>query len=123
MDDSNTPGQAAQKKFGSGVVYLVIIVVVIICFVLIAANFFAGNKKQNPLPRTTTPSSSIAPTVSLKVRGLPVTPTVTEPVEEQSYCNSDADCKKGEKCEVVGPLIANRPVRKVCTPPGVVNPM
>lgn len=37
-------------------------------------------------------------------------------------CKSDSDCKVGEKCMVIGPLIANQPVRRVCVSPGQVLP-
>jgi hypothetical protein len=50
-------------------------------------------------------------------------PTPTEANQNQATCTSDADCKKGLKCITVGPIVANQPVKKVCSQEGVVSPL
>jgi hypothetical protein len=44
-------------------------------------------------------------------------------VPAQTGCNSDSDCQNGATCMVVGPLIANQPVRKMCIPKGSAAPL
>ncbi len=41
----------------------------------------------------------------------------------QTSCNTDADCRTGEKCMTVGPIIANRPLHKTCVKEGTAVPL
>lgn len=49
--------------------------------------------------------------------------TPTESNQNQTACNTDADCKRGTKCITIGPIIAGQTVKKVCSQPGIANPL
>lgn len=52
-----------------------------------------------------------------------LTESTSTPQPTQSLCNSDSDCPTGSTCITQGPLIANQPVKKVCSQPGTANPL
>jgi len=43
--------------------------------------------------------------------------------QNQTGCNTNSDCQNGAACMVEGPIIAHKPIRKVCVPKGQAVPL
>jgi len=43
--------------------------------------------------------------------------------QNQTSCASDADCEKGAKCMTIGPIVANQPVKKICSQENAAIPL
>lgn len=98
-------------------VFFVILVIILLAVTYVAYLFLSGGMKPRIYPApspvvTAEPVSSASP-------GLTATPGAAE---AESSCNSDSDCKQSESCKVVGPIIANQPLKKVCVPEDQVVP-
>ena len=125
MDTNIESGkQPSLKKSNFGSKFFLFVLFVIILIIIISgANLFLGKKNIKP-------SSIISPSPAA-VHSLPlhISPPVPTPgtsdngITGQVSCSSDTDCKKGESCQVTGPIIAHQPIRKVCVRRGQMLPM
>lgn len=117
MDKTQPPDWLKTLALGFTIVSIGIAIAIVGYVLVITRN--QTNKQNNRLTPSPTPIQS-SPTSSLF-------PSWASPKESTSTavisCSNNSDCKNGESCTTVGPIVANQPARKVCVPKGQVAPL
>lgn len=97
------------------IVFVYIFLLLLIFFGIYYFIFFVKGKNSN----STTSLSIISPKPTSSI----ISPKLTITSQPEKTCNSNKDCKKDEVCLTIGPIIANLPSHKICSPKGQVNPL